>query len=481
MSFPCVVIVGRPNVGKSSLFNRILGRRAAVVSDREGVTRDRHYQDKEYDGRYFRIVDTGGFMPKGESGLDEQVRNQIGAALDEADAVLFIIDGRTGVTAQDQEFARMVLRRRRPVMLLANKSEKPETARDSVEAWSLGMGEPVPVSAISGFGVRDMLDRLVTLLPEEASADRESDETLRLAVLGRPNSGKSTLVNALLGEDRVITSEKAGTTRDAIDTVFEYGGRKVILTDTAGLRKKARVHDEVEKFSNLRALEAIRRSQVCLLLIDTPDDIGEQDYRICQKVQEAGKGLIIGLNKWDLIEAGDKTFDHTVKEILYRNPDLEGIPFIAISALTGKRVQRVLDSAFEVKDNLARILGRENVIRFFQETVETYPHPNTAQGPARLERCCQVMVDPVALAFEVSHPERVLPSYVRYLRRKAMEFFGLKGVPLRIWFRSRFQLRSDEELAGYLRGAHAGFREWDEADEVFQNAGAGPGGTGEGK
>lgn len=464
MNLPCVVIAGRPNVGKSSLFNRMLGRRAAVVSDREGVTRDRHYQVMEHNGKAFNLVDTGGFMPRDTDSIDGQVRDQIGAALDEADVVLFVTDGRAGVTAQDQEFARMVLRRNRPVVLVVNKSEKPETAREAVEAWSLGMGEPMPVSAVSGFGIRDLMDRFVDMLPDSEGLPPR-DEALRLAVLGRPNAGKSTLVNALLGEERVIVSEKAGTTRDAIDTEFTYRGRRVVLTDTAGLRKKARVSDEVEKFSNLRALEAIRRSQVCLLLVDAPGDIGEQDFRICQKVVEAGKGLIIGLNKWDLVDAGDKTFDHKVKDILQRNPELEGFPFIAISALTGKRVQRVLDLAFEVKDNLSRVLGRENVIRFFQETVETYPHPNTSQGPARLLRCCQVMVDPVALAFEVSHPERVLPSYVRYLRRKALEFFDLKGVPLRIWFRSRFQLRTDEELESYVRGARPDLREWDAADE----------------
>lgn len=464
MNLPCVVIAGRPNVGKSSLFNRMLGRRAAVVSDREGVTRDRHYQMMEHEGKSFNIVDTGGFMPRDVDALDGQVRDQIGAALDEADVVLFVIDGRSGVTNQDQEFARMVLRRKRPVILVVNKSEKPETAREAVEAWSLGMGEPFPVSAISGFGIRDLVDKFTAMLPDSDDLPRQ-DDALRLAVLGRPNAGKSTLVNALLGEHRVITSDKAGTTRDAIDTEFVHEGKRVVLTDTAGLRKKSRVSDEVEKFSNLRALEAIRRSQVCLLLIDTPDDVGEQDYRICQKVQEAGKGLIIVLNKWDLVEAGDKTYDRMVKEILYQNRELEGLPFVAISALTGKRVQKVLDLAFEVKANLARVLGRENVIRFFQETVENYPHPNTSQGPARLMRCCQVMVDPVALAFEVSHPERVLPSYVRYLRRKALEFFDLKGVPLRIWFRSRFQLRTDEELEGFLRGARPEFREWDAADE----------------
>ncbi len=468
MSLPSVVIAGRPNVGKSSLFNRMLGRMAAVVSDREGVTRDRHYQEREYDGKRFNLVDTGGFMPRIEGVIDEQVRDQIGAALDEADVVLFVIDGRTGVTAQDQEFARMVLRRKRPVVLVVNKSEKPETAREAVEAWSLGMGEPIPVSAISGFGVRDLMDRFTAMLPESGPAPRE--DVLRLAVLGRPNAGKSTLVNSLLGENRVITSEKAGTTRDAIDTTFEYKGKQIVLTDTAGLRKKARVNDEVEKFSNLRALEAIRRSDVCLLLIEAEGEMGEQlseqDYRICQKIQEAGKGLIIGINKWDLIDAGDKTYDHMVRELLRVNNGLDGVPFIAISALTGKRVNRVVDLAFEVRGNLSRVLGRDNVIRYFEETVETYPHPNTTQGPARLLRCCQVMVDPVALAFEVSHPERVLPSYVRYLRRKAYEFFDLKGVPLRIWFRSRFQLRTDEELESYVRGVRPDYHEWDDADEA---------------
>jgi len=478
MSLPSVVIAGRPNVGKSSLFNRMLGRMAAVVSDREGVTRDRHYQEREHEGKRFNLVDTGGFMPRVEGVIDEQVRDQIGAALDEADVVLFVIDGRTGVTAQDQEFARMVLRRKRPVVLVVNKSEKPETAREAVEAWSLGMGEPLPVSAISGFGVRDLMDRFTAMLPESGPATRE--DVLRLAVLGRPNAGKSTLVNALLGENRVITSEKAGTTRDAIDTEFEYKGKRVVLTDTAGLRKKARVRDEVEKFSNLRALEAIRRSDVCLLLIEADGEMGEQlteqDYRICQKIQEAGKGLIIGINKWDLIDAGDKTYDHMVKELLRVNNGLDGIPFIAISALTGKRVNRVVDLALEVRASLSRVLGRDNVIRYFEETVETYPHPNTPQGPARLLRCCQVMVDPVALAFEVSHPERVLPSYVRYLRRKAYEFFDLKGVPLRIWFRSRFQLRTDEELESYVRGARPDYHEWDEADEADRSQY----GTGEG-
>ncbi|HAO99951.1 MAG TPA: ribosome biogenesis GTPase Der [Fibrobacteres bacterium] len=463
MSLPCAVIVGRPNVGKSSLFNRVLGRRAAVVADREGVTRDRHYQDAEWAGKRFRIVDTGGFMPKSDGPLDDQVRKQITTALEEASVVVFVLDGRTGVTAQDQDFARLVLRGRRPVLLAVNKSEKRSAALEAAEAWSLGMGEPHPVSALTGFGIQDMLDVLVQMLPD-SGPDGAPRDVLRLAVLGRPNAGKSTLVNALLGEDRVVTSEKAGTTRDAIDTELEYKEHRVILTDTAGLRKKARVDDEVEHFANLRALEAIRRSQVCVLLVDATLSIGEQDFRICQKVQEAGRGLFIVLNKWDAVDAGDKTFDHMVKEIHHRNPELQAVPFLAVSAMSGKRVTKVLEMAMKVKENLERILGRENVIEFFNQTLEIQSHPSTSRGPVNLSRCCQVLVDPVALAFETSHPERVLPSYVRFLRRRAVEHFDLMGVPVRIWFRSRFQLRTDEELESYMEGHREGFQEWNDAE-----------------
>ena len=479
MNLPCAVIAGRPNVGKSSLFNRIVGRRAAVVSDREGVTRDRHYQEAEWGGRRFCVVDTGGFMPKGEGTLDSQVRRQIETALDEAAVVLFVLDGRTGVTAEDEDFARMILRKRRPILLVVNKSEKRETALEASAAWSLGMGEPYPVSALSGSGIHDLLDILIQMLPE-AGPEGLPRDALRLAVLGRPNSGKSTLVNILLGEDRLVTSPEAGTTRDAIDTELEYRGRRIVLTDTAGLRKKARVHDEVEHFANLRAMEAIRRSQVCILLADALDEIGEQDFRICRKVQEAGRGLVMVLNKWDAVEAGDKTFDRLVVETRRRCSELEGVPFLAISAKTGQRAVKVLDLALKVKTNLERILGREKVIEFFREAMETHPHPGTSQGPVNLSRCCQVMIDPVALAFETSHPKRVLPSYVRYLRRRAVVYFDLQGVPVRIWFRDRFQLRTDEELEAYLQGHRDGFEEWNKTEWDEEEAALTPS-AGEGK
>jgi GTP-binding protein len=449
MNLATVVIVGRPNVGKSSFFNRVLGRRVAVVADKEGVTRDRHYQLAEWNGIYFQIVDTGGFISKDMEAIDSLVREQIEIAMAEADLVLFMVDGRVGITDLDQTFARIVQRSNRPVLMIVNKTESRHVRDEASEYWALGLGEPMPVSAIHGDGVAEVLDAMMPWLPEKPKTVPKENK-IKVAILGRPNAGKSTMVNSLIGEDRVITSEIAGTTRDAIDTEFMYNDQKFMLTDTAGLRRKARVKDEVEYYSNMRALEAIRRSDVCLLLVDSQRGMEIQDFRICTLIQEVGKGLIVALNKWDVMQAESKTFDHMVKELKYKNPDLEGVPFLSTSGLTGKRLIRVLDEIIKVKDNVGRVLGREKVIQFFEETMAKHPHPSTSAGPVILTRCCQVLVNPPALAFEVNHPERIQVSYTRYLRRQAFDFFKLDGAPLRIWFRSRFKLRTDEELEKYL-------------------------------
>ncbi len=466
MRLPIVVIVGRPNVGKSSLFNRVLGRREAVVADREGVTRDRHYQKVSWGGRGFEIVDTGGFIPRSTVALDEQVRQQIEVAVEEADHVVFVIDGKVGVTDLDLQFSRLLQRKNKPITLMVNKSEKPSVVLEASEAWSLGLGKPFPVSALQGFGVADALDNIINNLPQ-VFGDDPKEGAIRIAVLGRPNAGKSTLINAMVGEERFVTSEVAGTTRDAIDTPFTWEGKRFILTDTAGLRKKARVNDEVEYFSNLRTLEAIRRSDVCVLLLDATKGMEVQDFRIAEIVEKEGKGMIIALNKWDAIDAGDKTFDHMVRELVYKAPQLDWIPFVSTSGLTGKRVTRLLDLAASVHSSLRRILGRDNVIAWFQQTWAAHPHPSTSQGPANMKRCCQVLVNPPALAFEISHPERVMESYVRYLRKQALAHFELDGVPLRIWFRSRFQLRTDEELQDFLKRGHTGGEEedWEVGEE----------------
>jgi len=486
MRLPILVIVGRPNVGKSSLFNRVLGRREAVVANREGVTRDRHYQKAVWNGIDFQIVDTGGFIPRSVDSLDEQVRKQIEVAVEEADHVAFVIDGKVGITDLDLQFSRLLQRKNKPVTLLVNKSESPAVAAEASEAWSLGLGRPYAVSALQGMGVADVLDHIIESFPEVLGEDPTAG-SIRIAILGRPNAGKSTLINNLVGESRLVTSEIAGTTRDAIDTPFVYGERKFILTDTAGLRKKARVNDEVEYFSNMRTVEAIRRSDVCVLMVDALRGMEIQDFRIAELVEKEGKGMIIALNKWDAVEAGDKTFDHMVKELVLRAPQLDWIPFVSTSGLTGKRVTRLLDLSVRVYDGLRRILGREAVIEWFQKTVAAHPHPATSQGPANLTRCCQVLVNPPALAFEVKHPERVIESYVRYLRKQALTHFELDGVPMRIWFRNRFDLRTDEELAEFLKRGHrvADREDWEskqtpeeegdgsEGDEVDDQSGTG--------
>ena len=449
MNLATVVIVGRPNVGKSSFFNRVLGRRAAVVANREGVTRDRHYQIAEWNGVHFQIVDTGGFLSKDLDALNASVREQILVAVEEADLVLFLVDGRVGITEMDLNFARLIQKTNQPTLLVVNKAESRAVELEAPQYWSLGLGEPLPISALQGDHVADLLDAVVERLPTKPRHVPKEDKT-RVAILGRPNAGKSTMVNALVGEDRVITSEIAGTTRDAIDTEFEYEGHKIVLTDTAGLRRKARVKDEVEYFSNMRALEAIRRSDVCVLLVDAKRGMEIQDFRICTMIQEIGKGLIIVLNKWDIMEPESKTFDHVVKELRSKNPDLEEFPFLSASALTGKRMVRVLEEIIKVKANLNRVLGREKVIKFFEDAIAKHPHPATSLGPVILTRCCQVLVNPPALAFELNHPERMTTSYERYLRRQAYAFFQLEGAPLRIWFRARFKLRTDEDLMSWI-------------------------------
>ena len=381
MNLATVVIVGRPNVGKSSFFNRVLGRRAAVVANREGVTRDRHYQIAEWNGIHFQIVDTGGFLSKDLDSLNSSVRAQIEVAIDEADLVLFLVDGRVGITEMDLNFARVVQKTGRPTLLVVNKAESRSVSLEAAQYWSLGLGEPLPISALQGDNVADLLDAVVEKLPSKPRFIPRENK-IRVAILGRPDSGKSTIVNALVGEDRVITSEIAGTTRDAIDTEFEYEGDKFVLTDTAGLRKKARVTDEVEYFSNMRALEAIRRSDICVLLVDAVRGMEIQEFRICTMIQEIGKGLIIVLNKWDIMERDSKTFDHLVKELKSKNPDLEGFPFPVRIRPDRRRVVQVVEEIVKVKANLGRVMRRDNVIKFFEESITSVriPPPRWARS-----------------------------------------------------------------------------------------------------
>ena len=446
---PCIAIVGRANVGKSSLFNRLLGHRAAVVHDRAGVTRDRHFQEWEFDGRRVDLVDTGGFIDESMDPLAAQVRRQIDLALDAADVVLFMIDARTGVTYDDLELARAVQRKGCSTLLLANKAERPQDREAASEWRSLGLGPANCVSATTGYGLDGLLERLRRLVPAGGARVVE-DDAVRIAILGRPNAGKSTLVNRLLGEDRMIVSDLPGTTRDSVDATFSWEGRRFTVTDTAGLRKKARVKDDVEYYSNMRSLESVRRSHVVILLVDTLEEgLPEQDLRILRQVEEAGKGLVLGLSKWDALVKDHRTFDILVKDIRSRVPALAETPVVAFSGKTGQRVPKLLEEVLRVREACRKILGRENVVEWFRQALDAQTPPYAQGHPIVLTRCCQVHADPPMLAVETENPDLVAESYRRYLRARAIETFGLTGVPLRVSFRQKLELRTDEDLARF--------------------------------
>ena len=445
---PIVCIVGRPNVGKSSLFNRILGRRAAVVSDREGVTRDRHYQTATYKGREFTVVDTGGFLPDDTIDvLAANVRDQIFTAIQEADLVLFMVDARVGITKLDDQFARMIRKLDKQCLLIANKSEVPEDRAESWEFFSLGMGQPRTISALTGYACLSLLDEVISLLPKKGQSDKEKKRPIRFAILGRPNAGKSTLLNRLMGEERVVVSDIPGTTRDSIDCTFTVDGEKFVVTDTAGLRKKAKVEDEVEIFSNMRTEESIRRSDLSILMIDATLGISEQDFRIIQSIRQAGKGLIILLNKWDILpDKTEKSFDHMVKAMREREPLFEFTPILSISAKEGLRVHRILQEIKTVYANCRRVIGRERIAEVFAEACQKNPHPAHQGRLVKLTRACQIMVEPPVIDIETKTPDAVDESYKRYLLKTFFEAFHLNGAPLRLNFDTKLILRKDEDL-----------------------------------
>lgn len=444
MPLPLVLIVGRPNVGKSSLFNRIVGSRVAVVANREGVTRDLLIRLCHWNDTNFRLMDSGGFIPKGGEELTKLVNEQIYRAIGQSDVIIFLVDANTPVASWDMDLAQLVKKSKKQVFLAVNKAEK-KTSQDEIhDFWNLGLGEPLAISAKSGMGISALLQKITDVIPQLPPEPVKNG--IQMAILGRPNAGKSTLVNRLLGEERVVVSEVAGTTRDAIDVEIEFEGNVYNLIDTAGLRKKARVDDEVESFANMRTIEAIGRSDVCVLLLDSNTGFSHQDLQIIDLIKNYGKGLLIVLNKWDKVEADSKMFDQFTKAIRERYPDMAHYPMISISALSGKRVHRVLEEVYTVYHKMYTIFGREVVIEFFEKTLAKHRPAHGTQGPPQILRCCQVMVAPPGLAFEVRKLENLTPAYQKYILREAYSFFDLQGVPLNLFFRKTLKLRTDEEL-----------------------------------
>ncbi|UCG39799.1 MAG: ribosome biogenesis GTPase Der [bacterium] len=444
MTMPVVAIVGRPNVGKSTLFNRILGRRQAIVEDEPGVTRDRNYGAASWAGREFTLVDTGGLDPLAEEGLFTLTRQQALVAVQEADVILFVVDTRSGLTATDDEVARLLRRTDKPVVVIANKSEGQSRELESSQFYSLGLGEVFPVSALHGTGVAEALEHLVEVLPEKELPAEESHD-IRVAVVGRPNTGKSTLINRILGEERVLVSEVPGTTADTVDTLVVRGERRYLFVDTAGVRRKARVSKGLEHYSVLRALSAVERCQVCLLLVEGQQGMVDQDLRIAGLVEERGRGLVLCLNKWDLVEKDHRTFDAMAREIREKMFFFAHAPIISISALTGLRVERI----FEVVEDVYRETGRQLTTRQVNEVVlkavERF-QPHLVRGRRlKFYYATQVGVHPPTFVIFTNRPGEIKDSYIRYLERTMREEFGFVGTPIRLRFKRG---REDRKKSG---------------------------------
>jgi GTP-binding protein len=431
MNKPTVAIVGRPNVGKSTLFNRLVGGREAIVSDRAGTTRDRHFGDAVWNGREFWVVDTGGLVPDSAETMDRAIRTQVEHAVAEADVVLLLVDGADGLNPIDEDIALRLRRSGRTVMLAVNKLDDLTKHEARFGFYCLGLGEPWPVSATVGQGSGDLLDAIVRALPE-APVD-EGVEGIRVAIVGRPNVGKSSLANKLLGEDRHVVTPIAGTTRDAIDSSLAYHGKTITFVDTAGLRRKAKVEDDVEFYSNIRTERALGRADVCLLVVDAAIGLENQDLRIANAAWDRGCGLIVAVNKWDLIEDKDTNTAKRGQAVLVEKaPFLESVPFVYISSLTGQRVHKLLDLVLEVAEARTHRVPTAEVNRVLQDLLARAAPPQKEGAEVKLLYATQVGTSPPAIAIVSNRPEAVPESYQRYLIRGFREAWGFTGAPLRL-------------------------------------------------
>jgi len=435
---PLLALVGRPNVGKSTLFNRIVGRRAAIVEDRPGVTRDRQYQEAEHCGRRFRAVDTGGFLAHTDEQLIKAVREQAEAAIREADVIVLVVDAEAGVTGAERELSQILRRGGKPVLVAANKidSNKREAALDLGELWELGLDAVHPVSAEHGRGVSELLDDAVSRLPPGGEEAEEDPRTVRLAVLGRPNVGKSTLLNRLLGEERFVASAMPGTTRDAVDEALTHKGRTFVLTDTAGLRKKRHVTDAIEVFSAQKALRAVERADVVVVLTDASELGVEQDARIAAQAEERGRAVILAVNKWDLVKDKEAEAERLREEAKRHLQHVGYAPLLFISALEGTRVHKILDLAAELHDEAARRISTPDVNAWVQAMQDAHPAPLWRGYPVRFSYAYQVAAQPIAIAVQCNRPQAVDDSYRRYMVNGLRERFGLR-VPVRLLFKEK--------------------------------------------
>ena len=437
MSKPLVAIVGRPNVGKSNLFNKLINKRVSIVEDTPGVTRDRIYEECEWCGRVFDLVDTGGIEQTTDNEILLFMREQAKIAIDSADVIILVTDITTGVTAADEDVAHMILRSRKPVVLAVNKCDSTgRTDPNIYEFYSLGCGDPIPVSAVHGHGTGDLLDACLSYFPEDEGVE-EDDDSIKVAVIGKPNAGKSSLVNWVLGEKRVIVSNVAGTTRDAIDSKFENEYGKYVFIDTAGIRRKSKVDDRIEKFSVLRAKMAIERADVCLLMIDATEGVTDQDTKIAGLAHEAGKATIVVVNKWDLVEKDSKTMDNMRKDVQRDLSFMSYAPIVFISALTGQRANRLFELINYVKDQSCMRITTGMLNTLLADAQARVQPPTDKGRRLKIYYMTQTSIQPPTFVVFCNSRELFHFSYQRYLENQIRATFGLEGTPIRMIIRQK--------------------------------------------
>jgi GTPase len=431
-----VAIVGRPNVGKSTLFNRLIQERQAIMDDQSGVTRDRHYGYAHWTEKYFTVIDTGGYVVGSDDVFEGAIREQVELAMEEASVLIFMVDAMTGLTDLDKDFANVVRKSKKPVFLVANKVESQQRQLNAVEFYELGLGEPMAISSQTGHGTGDLLDEVVKHFKNDG-IENPNEGIPKIAIIGRPNVGKSSFLNVLTGQERSIVTDIAGTTRDAINTHYKAFGKEFILIDTAGLRRKAKVKDAIEFYSTLRTIKALEESDVVIMLIDATRGLEAQDLHIIGMAHKAKKGIIIMVNKWDLVEKDSKTADKLKKEMLERMAPMDYMPIIFASVVEKQRIFQVMEKAMTVYENKTKKISTSKFNDVMQAEIEKYPPPAYRGKYIKIKYMIQLPTPSPTFVFFCSHPKYVVEAYKRYLENRIRENFDFEGVPVTLFFREK--------------------------------------------
>lgn len=430
-----VAIIGRPNVGKSTFFNRLIGRRQAIVDEYSGVTRDRHYGKSDWGGREFSVIDTGGYVSDTDDIFEKEIAKQVMIAMEEANLILFVCDARQGLIDLDRDVARLLRQSKKPVMMVANKIDNPSQEAESYEFYELGFEKIYPISAINGAGTGDLLDDLIQLLPEEEKV--EENELPRISVVGRPNAGKSSFVNALLGIDRNIVTDVAGTTRDTIDTHYNAYGFDFTLVDTAGIRKKAKVHEDLEFYSVMRAIRAIEHSDVCILMVDATEGLGQQDLNIFGLIEKNRKGVVVLINKWDLVEKETNTAKDFEAQIREKLAPFNDVPIIFTSVINKQRIHKALETALDVYKNRTQRVKTNKLNEILLPIIEYTPPPATKGKYIKIKYVQQLPTHAPTFAFYCNLPQYIKDPYRRFIENQMRKHFNFTGVPIQIFFRKK--------------------------------------------